>query len=77
MMKALYASQYGSTDDLEIREVPIPEPTDDQVLIKVQYATINDYDWSMVTGRPRIYRLIFGLRRPKNPVPGMEVAGII
>ena len=48
---------------------------DRQVLVRVHATTVNDYDWSMVTGKPRIYRLIFGFTRPRRPIPGMELAG--
>ena len=38
-------------------------------------AAVNDYDWAMVTGKPRIYRLIFGLLKPKFRILGVDVAG--
>ena len=47
------------------------------MLVRVHATTVNDYDWSMVIGRPRIYRLFFGLFRPRRPIPGMELAGIV
>ena len=38
---------------------------------------MNDYDWSMVRGKPYLYRLMFGIIKPKRKIPGMELAGII
>jgi NADPH:quinone reductase-like Zn-dependent oxidoreductase len=76
-MKAIYCAQYGPPEKLEIRELPIPTPKEDQVLIKVMATAINDYDWSVVRGKPYLYRLLFGLKRPKHAIPGMEFSGII
>ena len=47
------------------------------MLVAVHATTVNDYDWSMVIGRPHIYRLFFGLFRPRRPIPGMELAGVV
>jgi NADPH:quinone reductase-like Zn-dependent oxidoreductase len=76
-MKAIYFSQYGPPEDLQMREIEMPTPKDNEVLIAVKATTINDFDWSLVRGKPRLYRLMFGLRRPKLKmrIPGMEVAG--
>ncbi|MBK9176023.1 MAG: NAD(P)-dependent alcohol dehydrogenase [Flavobacteriales bacterium] len=74
-MKAIVCSRFGAPEDLQLRDVPAPVPKDDQVLVRVHATTVNDYDWSMVTGRPRIYRLFFGFFRPRRPIPGMELAG--
>ncbi len=74
-MKAIVCSRYGSPDVLGLKEVPTPTPKDDEILVKVQTAAINDYDWVMVTGKPRAYRLIFGLLKPKFGVLGVDVAG--
>ncbi|MBX2838543.1 MAG: NAD(P)-dependent alcohol dehydrogenase [Gammaproteobacteria bacterium] len=76
-MKALESTKYGWPDGLSITAREKPAPSEDEVLIKVYTAAVNDYDWSMVIGRPFIYRLMFGLRKPRHPVAGMEVAGII
>jgi NADPH:quinone reductase-like Zn-dependent oxidoreductase len=76
-MKAIFYSQYGSVDQLELKEVPMPTPEADEVLIKIQASAVNDYDWSAVTGKPAIYRLLFGLFKPKYPIPGMELSGIV
>lgn len=76
-MRALLCSEYGPPESLRMHEIPRPVPTKGQVLVRVRATTVNDYDWSMVTGRPRIYRLFFGLFRPRRPIPGMELAGTI
>lgn len=74
-MKAIVCDRYGPPEHLQVRDVPVPVLKDHQVLVRVHATTVNDYDWSMVIGRPRIYRLFFGLFRPRRPIPGMELAG--
>ena len=76
-MKAIVCDRYGPPEQLQLRDMPVPAPKDHQVLVRVHATTVNDYDWSMVIGRPRIYRLFFGLFRPRRPIPGMELAGIV
>ncbi len=76
-MKAIVCERYGAPEHLQMRDVPAPVPKDRQVLVRVHATTVNDYDWSMVIGRPRIYRLVFGLFRPRRPIPGMELAGVV
>ena len=76
-MKAIYCTKYGTPDDLQLLEIDMPVPVKNELLIKVHATTINDYDWSLIRGKPYIYRLLFGLRKPKNPVPGMELAGMV
>ena len=76
-MKAMVCSAYGPPERLELRDLPTPVPGEKEVLIRVQVTAVNDYDWAMVRGKPWLYRLLFGLTRPKNPVPGMELSGII
>jgi NADPH:quinone reductase-like Zn-dependent oxidoreductase len=76
-MKAIFCSQYGSPAQLEIKEVPTPVPAKHEVLIKIHATAINDYDWGMVRGKPYLYRLLFGLTKPKRPIPGMELSGVI
>lgn len=79
-MNALVFDRYGQPADvLKIAKRPLPEPDADQVRMKVRAAAVNDYDWSMVRGKPRFYRLMFGFRKPHRhrQIPGMEVAGVI
>lgn len=73
-MKAIVHYQYGSPDVLEIREVATPGPGDHDVLIKVMAASVNRSDWEGVIGRP-LYARMGGLRRPRQPGLGTDVAG--
>lgn len=77
MMKAFFCAKYGEPADLQLLEIDIPVPAKNELLIKVIATAINDYDWSLVRGKPYIYRLLFGMLKPKNPVPGMELAGVV
>ncbi|MBR9861149.1 NAD(P)-dependent alcohol dehydrogenase [bacterium] len=74
-MKAFYSRKYGDPQHLKIEEHEIPAPKKDEVLVRVLHTTINDFDYSLVTGKPKIYRLIFGLPKPRRPIPGMELSG--
>ena len=76
-MKAIISSRFGPPSELEIRVVNRPEPKKNQVLIRVMATSINDYDWSMVRGRPREFRFLYGFTKPRYPTPGMELSGII
>ena len=79
-MKAYSIKSYGEPNKvLRLLEIEKPDPKNTEVLVKVHATTINDYDWSIITGKPLAYRLIFGIFRPRKKlmVPGMEVAGIV
>ncbi|XOV93307.1 MAG: NAD(P)-dependent alcohol dehydrogenase [Bacteroidota bacterium] len=76
-MKAFTIPHYGNTNVLNMVEIPIPEPKDDEVLIKVKSTSINDWDLGLVEGSPFVIRLLYGLRRPKYNIPGTEAAGIV
>ena len=76
-MKAVVQDSYGLPEVLGLREVATPSPEDDQVLIRVQAASLNIYDWHMITGTPLMARSQAGLRTPKNPIPGGNVAGVV
>jgi NADPH:quinone reductase-like Zn-dependent oxidoreductase len=78
MMKAIIQTGYGEPSDvLEIREKERPFPKDNEVLIKIQAASITFGDLAAVKGEPFIARLSLGLREPKIKTPGKDVAGII
>jgi NADPH:quinone reductase-like Zn-dependent oxidoreductase len=63
---------------LKFRDIDQPTPTDNQVLIQVRAAGVHRGDWHIMTGLPYMIRLVvptLGLRKPKVPVLGMDVAG--
>ncbi|MGH1366882.1 MAG: NAD(P)-dependent alcohol dehydrogenase [Calditrichia bacterium] len=76
-MKAMVFATYGSPDVLQLTEMPKPTPKDDDVLVKIHATAVNDYDWSLVRGKPFLYRIVFGFFKPRKPIPGMELAGTI
>ena len=77
-MKAIVQTAYGEPSEvLELREVEKPTPNDNEVLIKIQAASITFGDLAAVKGEPAIARLSLGLREPKIKTPGKDVAGVV
>ena len=76
-MKAIVYTRYGSPDVLEFNDVPMPVPTDNEVLVKVRAASVNPLDWHLMRGEPQFLRLIFGLRKPKDTRLGVDAAGLV
>src|SRR6266540_7258916 len=75
-MKAIVQDAYGSADALELREIDKPVVGDDEVLVRVHTAGIDQGVWHLMAGLPYLIRIAgFGLRAPKNPVRGLDVAG--
>jgi NADPH:quinone reductase-like Zn-dependent oxidoreductase len=77
-MKAIVQDTYGSTDVLELRDIDKPEIADDEVLVRVHAAGVDRGVWHLMTGLAYPIRLAgYGLRAPKTPVPGMDLAGVV
>jgi NADPH:quinone reductase-like Zn-dependent oxidoreductase len=79
-MKAIVQDRYGGPEVLEFRDIDQPVPTDDEVLVQVHAAGVHRGDWHIMTGLPYMIRIVvptLGLRRPKVPVLGMDVAGTV
>ncbi|MCX6651290.1 MAG: NAD(P)-dependent alcohol dehydrogenase [Methanomassiliicoccales archaeon] len=75
-MKAVVCSKYGPPEVLQLKEVEKPVPKENEVLIKVHAASINKADWIMIRGKPFVVRIMAsGLLKPKNKIPGSDVAG--
>jgi NADPH:quinone reductase-like Zn-dependent oxidoreductase len=74
-MDAIVQNTYGSADTLEFRSIAPPTIADDEVLVQVKAAGVDRGVWHLMTGTPYAARLAFGVRAPKNPVPGMDLAG--
>jgi NADPH:quinone reductase-like Zn-dependent oxidoreductase len=77
-MKAIVRDSYGSAEVLELRDVDKPEIADDEVLVRVHAAGLDRGVWHVMTGLPYPIRLAgYGLRAPKTPVLGADVAGVV
>jgi len=77
-MKAIVQTAYGLPSEvLELSEIEKPVPKENEVLIKVQAASITFGDLAAVKGEPWIARLSLGLNAPKIKTPGKDVAGLV
>jgi NADPH:quinone reductase-like Zn-dependent oxidoreductase len=77
-MKAIVQSKYGAPGEvLELQELARPVAKDDEVLVRVHAASIHVGDVILARGLPYFLRMMTGLRRPKNPVPGTDIAGTV
>lgn len=75
--RAIVQDTYGSTAVLRVAEIEVPRIADDEVLVRVHAAAVDRGTWHLMTGRPQLARLAFGLRRPRQRVPGLDLAGVI
>src|SRR5918996_802523 len=77
-MKAIVQESYGPPERvLRLADADRPPVGDDDVLIRLRATSVNTPDWITVTGVPYILRLRSGLRRPRTPVRGSDVAGVV
>jgi NADPH:quinone reductase-like Zn-dependent oxidoreductase len=77
-MKAIIRTEYGSADVLRLADVPRTEPGQGQILVHVRAAGVGPDNWHLMTGMPLLVRAMgFGLRAPKNPRLGNDVAGVV
>lgn len=75
-MRAVIQDRYGPAEVVRVGDVPEPVPADDEVLIRVKAASLNGSDRENLVGSP-FYARLGGLRRPRNPVPGSDIAGVV
>jgi NADPH:quinone reductase-like Zn-dependent oxidoreductase len=79
-MRAVVQHRYGTVPDdvFQLESVDRPSLGDDEVLVRVHAAGLDRGTWHLMAGRPYLMRAIgFGVRRPKNSVPGLDVAGVV
>ncbi|HPE81340.1 MAG TPA: NAD(P)-dependent alcohol dehydrogenase [Gammaproteobacteria bacterium] len=81
-MKAVVYERYGPPEVLQLREVEKPAPKDNEALIKTYATTVTSGDWrvrslNVPAGFGLIMRLVFGVTRPKQPILGTELAGVV
>ena len=76
-MRAIVQESYGSAAALELRDIAKPAFGETQVRVRVRTASFNAGDWYMMTGLPYLLRIGFGVRAPREKVPGNDVAGVV
>ena len=76
-MKAAIRERYGPPEVVEVREVDTPTPTADEVLVRVRAASVNRADLDYLGPRPGFIRPIVGMRAPRDPRMGIDVAGVV
>ena len=77
-MRAIVYDRYGSPDRLALQDVERPIATGEEVLVRVQAASVNPLDWHFMRGKPYFMRVaISGLLKPKNRILGYDVAGTV
>ncbi len=77
LMTAIVQDRYGSADVLQLREIERPRPRAGEVIVRVHAAGVDFGVWHLMEGVPYAVRLGTGLRRPRNPVRGLELAGVV
>ena len=77
-MQAVVQHEYGSADVLRVEQIHLPTIADGEVLVRVHAAGLDRGTWHVMAGLPYLFRLMGpGLRTPRNPVPGLDVAGTV
>ena len=76
-MRAIVQDGYGSAEVFRLTDLPTPVPNAGEVLVQVHAAGLDRGTWHVMTGRPYAARLALGLRRQRQPVPGLDVAGVV
>jgi NADPH:quinone reductase-like Zn-dependent oxidoreductase len=74
-MKAIVYTTYGPPEVLQLKEIGIPTPKEDEVLVKVHAASVNAADWHLLTADIFLVRLMMGLRKPRKAILGADIAG--
>jgi NADPH:quinone reductase-like Zn-dependent oxidoreductase len=81
-MKAIVFERYGPPEVLQLKEVEKPAPKDNEILIKTHATTVTSGDWrvrslNVPAGFGLIMRLAVGVSKPRQPILGTELAGVV
>lgn len=76
-MKAITCHKYGTPDVLQLNEVAKPVPKEDEVLVKVVAASINDWDYGMLTGKPFLFTRMVSPFKPIHNILGCDISGVV
>ena len=74
-MQAMIYRRYGGPEVLRLEAVAAPTPGPNDVLVHVYAASLNAADTYLLRGQPALLRLSSGLRGPKRPILGADIAG--
>ena len=79
-MKAIFCTKYGQPEVLQLKEIEIPIPKDDEVLIKIYAASVTISDCIVRSGKVNILlwlpmRIFVGFKKPRRSILGLELAG--
>jgi NADPH:quinone reductase-like Zn-dependent oxidoreductase len=77
VMQAIIQDKYGSAEVLAAHDIGKPEIAENEVLVRVHAASIHVGDWILMTGVPYVMRMGTGLTKPKNRIPGTDIAGTV
>jgi NADPH:quinone reductase-like Zn-dependent oxidoreductase len=76
-MAAVVQEAYGGPEVFRLTQRSVPTIAEHEVLVRVRAAGLDHGTWHLMTGKPPLLRLAFGLRTPRNPVPGLDLAGVV
>ncbi|HET9826548.1 MAG TPA: alcohol dehydrogenase catalytic domain-containing protein [Chitinophagaceae bacterium] len=76
-MKAAVRTKYGLPGDLKIKELDVPTPKEDEVLVRVHATTVNRTDCHVLSGKPFFMRFFTGLFKPRHSIIGSDFTGEI
>lgn len=76
-MRAVVQRGYGTTEVLHLDRVPVPEPGEGEVLVRVHAAGLDRGVWHIMAGLPYVVRPMFGMSTPRQPIPGLDVSGTV
>ena len=76
-MNAIVQRGYGGPDVLSLQEIPTPVPKENEVLVRVRAAALNVLDWRKMRADPFVARIVEGFRTPRQPVLGVDAAGVV
>lgn len=76
-MKAIVQDRYGGPEALELAEIDRPPLGDRDALVRMHAASIHFGDQMIMRGQPKLFRPIYGLGKPRNRVPGLDIAGTV
>ena len=76
-MKAIVQDRYGGPEALELAEIDRPPLGDRDALVRVHAASIHFGDQMIMRGKPKLFRPIYGFGKPRNRVPGLDIAGTV